>query len=333
MLARWHDGPVARNLSLRLERTRRDDEPRFGRGAARCHPRCPPGCPNLPSTDPFAVAALDSSWSILHPEYASITTGAGKLTIEMKAKAIWAGPNEAVHVWKRVSGNFRATAQVSARGVASPDTAPRGPVRLGGLMARSTASLPRQNYVHVVVGFAPTGLSVETKTTLDNATTFDAPVWPTADAEVRICRLGQMMTLLKRSPSGGPWQTAATFDRGDLPAELAVGPNAYAQYGAGGPPSDAGPADASRTDAGPELGRSKGDLRTDCLRARWVCERLYLREVVAQRIGRKHISITPMKSRAEITKSSTGRRWMPNMGSRIVTRKVSGTTAKVRTHL
>jgi hypothetical protein len=217
-------------------------------------PDAPQGGPNLPSTDPFSGAALDSSWSILHPEYASITTGAGKLTIEMKAKAIWAGPNEAVHVWKRVSGNFRATAQVSARGVASPDAAPRGPVRLGGLMARSTASLPRQNYVHVVVGFAPTGLSVETKTTLDNATTYDAPVWPTADAEVRICRLGQTMTLLKRSPSGGAWQTAATFDRGDLPAELAVGPNAYAQYGAGGPPSDAGPADASVNDAGPDLG-------------------------------------------------------------------------------
>ncbi len=214
----------------------------------------PTGLGSLPQTDPFASATLDPAWSVLNPQLASLTTRSGTLTLEMKAKAIWAGPNEAVHVWKRVTGNFRATATVRARSTSSPELPPRGPVRLGGLMARNPSSPPRQNYVHIVVGFAPTGLSVETKTTTDNATSYEAPAWPSADAELRICRVGQTFTLLKRPVGGDRWEVGATIERPEMPSELAVGPNVYAQYGAGGPPGDGGAPDAAGVDAGPDIG-------------------------------------------------------------------------------
>lgn len=206
--------------------------------------------------DRFTSPQLDSVWTVLHPELADVVAGSGQLLITMKQRAIWAGPNEAVHVWRRVRGDFRATSMVRARSQTAPDAPPPGPVRLGGLMARSTATAPPQNYVHVVVGFAPTGLSVETKTTEDSTTSYDAPAWPNGDAELGICRIGSRFAMLKRPSTGGQWQVAATFDRPDLPDELAVGPNAYAQYGAGGPPSDGGapPTTTGPNDAGADVG-------------------------------------------------------------------------------
>ena len=54
-------------------------------------------------------------------------------------------------------------------------------------MARNPAGNP-ENYVHIVVGIAPGGIAVETKTTVNGATTYEAPSRPTSDAEVRLSR-------------------------------------------------------------------------------------------------------------------------------------------------
>src|SRR5262249_13787017 len=101
-----------------------------------------------------------------------------------------------------------------------------GAVRLAGLMAHADAV--RQNYVFVVVGADADGLSVETKSTHDNASRFEGPAWPAADADLRLCRHGPTFTLLKRpAGSSDPWTVAATIDRPDLPERLQVGPNLY----------------------------------------------------------------------------------------------------------
>lgn len=94
-------------------------------------------------------------------------------------------------------------------------------------MARNPAG-PPENYVFIVVGNDENDLSVETKTTVNSASSYAGPSWPSGDAELRICRLGAAMHLYKREIGAASWTLATTYDRPDLPATLEVGPNVYA---------------------------------------------------------------------------------------------------------
>jgi hypothetical protein len=94
-------------------------------------------------------------------------------------------------------------------------------------MARKPGGGP-ENYVFAVVGVDVNDYSVETKTTVNGASTYVGPSWPVPDAELRICRSGSQFQLLKRAPGASVWQLAITYDRKDLPATLAVGPVVYA---------------------------------------------------------------------------------------------------------
>jgi hypothetical protein len=104
---------------------------------------------------------------------------------------------------------------------------PVGPIHLGGLMARNPAG-PPENYAFIVVGRDENDISVETKTTTNGASTYVGPTWPTADAELRLCRVGTSFTVYKRPLAGGAWTLAQTFTRADLPQSLQVGPFIYA---------------------------------------------------------------------------------------------------------
>ncbi|MEZ4432245.1 MAG: hypothetical protein R3F65_07505 [bacterium] len=93
-------------------------------------------------------------------------------------------------------------------------------------MARDPVT-PPEDYVFIVVGRDIDDLSVETKTTLAGRSAYTGPPWPSSDAALRICRLGDTFRLYKRPIDGGEWILADTFDRPDLPATLQVGAIAY----------------------------------------------------------------------------------------------------------
>lgn len=177
-------------------------------------------------SDDFAGAALDPSWSVLHPELVTTTVSGGALRVRAAAQSLWFNASEGPQIHKAVTGDFMVTSRVAARSVASPSSPPSKPIHLGGLMARD-ATGAAQSYVFVVVGYDENDVSVETKTTAASVSTYDGPSWPSPDAELRICRVGSALRLRKRTGAGA-WQDAAAYDRPDLPATLRVGPVIYA---------------------------------------------------------------------------------------------------------
>jgi hypothetical protein len=128
-----------------------------------------------------------------------------------------------------VTGNFKVTSTVRARKSSTPADPPSERIHLGGLMARDAASdgPAGESYVFIVVGQDENDLSVETKTTTGDVSTYTGPPWPSGDAELRVCRVGSQFLLYKRAIGELTWTEAAHFDRPDLPATLQVGPNVY----------------------------------------------------------------------------------------------------------
>jgi hypothetical protein len=184
----------------------------------------------VPRSDTFRGWALSRSWSVLQPELVRTRVGGGALSLELGGAALWFNDSMGVLVFKQVTGNFKATATVHTSS-ASARGAPPGPaIRLGGLMARDPASdsTHLQSYVHIVAGNGPSGvLAVEHKTTQNSTSVYEAPEWPSPDAQLRVCRVGSTFNLYKRPLRSKKWQLAATYERPDLPPTLQVGADIY----------------------------------------------------------------------------------------------------------
>jgi hypothetical protein len=169
------------------------------------------------------------TYSFVSRDRVEVSGRDGALSLALTAPALWFNDSQGVLAFKPVSGDFKATATVRTQR-ASNDEPPAPAIRLGGLMARDPASdsTGMQNYVHIVVGNGPAGvLAVEHKTTTNGNSVYDAPEWPSPDAQLRICRVGSTFNLYKRPIGSRTWEQAASYDRPDLPAELQVGADIY----------------------------------------------------------------------------------------------------------
>jgi hypothetical protein len=165
---------------------------------------------------------------VLNGSFVQIEDTPDGLTLTLLRRALWFMSQRGVLIWKPLTGDFVISADVRTGRASDPSQPPGadGRVELAGLMARADSS--RESYVHIVVGADPDGLSVETKTTTLNVSTFDGPDWASAEASLRICRAGSTFTMWKRPiGSSPPWTLAATYERPDLPDELMVGLNIY----------------------------------------------------------------------------------------------------------
>lgn len=178
-------------------------------------------------SDDFAGNSLSGSWSVLNPQSLQIGVGGGELHLTVTQHALWFQSEQGTLVYKEVNGDFKLTSTVRARRTTNPNLPADRYVHLGGLMARSGAG-GGENYVFIVVGFDENDLSVETKTTVNNVSTYAGPSWPSGDAELRLCRVGRTFVVYKRALGAGTWTEANRYDRPDLPSTLQVGPNAYA---------------------------------------------------------------------------------------------------------
>jgi hypothetical protein len=197
----------------------------FGAGTPREQP-----LDELPRSDTFRGRSLSRSWSILQPDLVRTTVRGGALSLELTGSALWFNASMGVLVHKAVTGNFKATTTVRTSSTSSPGQPPAPAIRLGGLMARDPASdsTQVQSYVHIVAGNGPDGaLAIEHKTTQNSTSVYEAPAWPSGDAELRICRVGSTFELYKRPLGSKRWQLAASYDRPDLPPTLQVGADVY----------------------------------------------------------------------------------------------------------
>jgi hypothetical protein len=184
----------------------------------------------LPASDRFDGKSLNRSWSILQPKLVQTAVRGGALALTLTGPALWFNDSMGVLVYKRVTGNFTATATVHTRSASSPDQPPAAAIRLGGLMAHDPASddAGTQSYVHIVAGNGPSGvLAVENKTTMNSNSVYEAPEWPSPDAQLRICRVGSTFNVYKRPVRSKTWQLASSYDRPDLPSTLQVGADIY----------------------------------------------------------------------------------------------------------
>ena len=169
------------------------------------------------------------SYSFLNRDRVEVSVRDGALSMTLTTPALWFNESQGVLAFKPVTGDFKATATVRTQR-ASNDEPPAATIRLGGLMARDPASdtTGMQNYVHIVVGNGPSGvLAIEHKTTANSNSVYDAPEWPSPDAQLRVCRVGSTFNLYKRPIGSRTWEQAASYDRPDLPAELQVGADIY----------------------------------------------------------------------------------------------------------
>jgi hypothetical protein len=178
-------------------------------------------------SDDFAGSALDASWSTINGDKIAVRLLGGSLHVQPTQSLLWFNRSQGALIYKNVTGNFKVTTTVHPRKRSAAMQPPSARVHLGGLMARNPTGAT-ENYVFIVVGIDVNDQSVETKTTVNGASTYIGPSWPMPDAQLRICRIGAQLRLYKRAPGTAAWQLAVSYDRPDLPATLQVGPNVYA---------------------------------------------------------------------------------------------------------
>lgn len=181
-------------------------------------------------SDSFDGSMLSSDWLVYRPEVLAINVSGGALSLHLTQQALWYNASRGPLVYKFVTGNFKVTSRVRVRKASNPAANPSNPVHLAGLMARNPQGEmagANENYVFVVAGFDENDLSVETKSTVDSVSAYEGPTWPSADAELRLCRIGNSFHLYKRMIGAATFTLAKTYDRPDLPAKLQVGANIY----------------------------------------------------------------------------------------------------------
>lgn len=182
---------------------------------------------STPGGSDLGIPGFDG-WQLVNGADARVGATDAGLAMTLTKRALWFQNQKGVLFYTTISGDFRlsSTVETSKTSDSSQDPGGDGTTQLAGIMARGLT--PQENYVFIVVGSDADGLSVETKSTTDNDSTFEGPAWPTGDAELKLCRVGTEFTLWKRTiNSGDDFTLAATYKRPDLTGDLEVGANLY----------------------------------------------------------------------------------------------------------
>lgn len=178
-------------------------------------------------TDEFLVDGDMSGWSVHRPQDATVAVDDGALVIQPNPNTWWYATDEALQVYKTVSGDFAVSTHVQVTNLAGGPTAPGGPYRVGGIMIRDyTSQLP--NTFHIGIGNMnqPEVVTVS-KSTDEGYSAIGTQPWSGIEAELRICRVGTEVQAFVRLPEES-WRMIDWRTRADLPDTLAVGPIGYA---------------------------------------------------------------------------------------------------------
>jgi len=169
-----------------------------------------------------------SAWTTLNSSAATVSIDSGQMVIEPQANTLWFQTSAGILQYQLVSGNFIVSAYLTTRRASDANDVPIN-TNFGGLMAHDPAtSTSIQNYVHAAIGSiaSEAGPVAEHKTTVNGTSTYVTTTWPSAEGELRICRIGELYNLYIR-PRDGTWQLLAQHTRSDLPDTLEIGAMAY----------------------------------------------------------------------------------------------------------
>jgi len=178
-------------------------------------------------TDEFVDDGEPVGWTQHRPQDADVSVEGGALILEPHGNTSWYATDQAVQVYKTVSGNFAATTAVQVTNFSGGPVAPGEPYRIGGIMLRDpTSELP--NTYHLGIGnMNEPGVTFVSKSTDEGSSTVGTQPWAGTEAELRICRVGADVQSFIRL-EGEPWSQVDWHLRADLPDTLAVGPVGYA---------------------------------------------------------------------------------------------------------
>jgi hypothetical protein len=178
------------------------------------------------------AAATRASWRLFQgdlqdgvpPRYDVGLTTPGQLTV-IPGRSWWFGDTRAFFLYKQVRGDFKATMLVDVTG--KQTSLPTANWSLSGILVRKAIEdRTRESWVSFRSGAVNGSPRFERKTTRDSHSDLvlnDAvPGW----VELRIVRVGLRFVLLRRYP-GKRWRLHWVYARGDLPASMQVGIDAF----------------------------------------------------------------------------------------------------------
>lgn len=177
-------------------------------------------------SDDFESGALDPSWKLFRDDIVDMEVSAGALHITPMFLQQWFNMQQGMFIYKNVSGDFKVTTTARARKDSEPAMAADGIVEMGGLMARKDVPLGggmQEDYVFVAVGSDGAQTVIETKSTNNGMSFYMGPAFPSGDAELRVCRVGDTFYLYQREVGQTVWVEAASHQRPDMPATVQVG--------------------------------------------------------------------------------------------------------------
>ena len=181
-------------------------------------------------SDDFEGTGLDASWSILHPEMATVSVNGGRLLLQVDVTGNWYQTQESVLVHKLITGDFDVRSTVRVARTSNPAQPPAAEYRLGGILARDPASTPgNSNFVHVAVGAGSFAvpMAAEWKSTDDSSSAYDFTPLAQTEAELRLTRTGNVFAMYYRVIGAMTWELLHSQMRSDLPATMQVGLMAY----------------------------------------------------------------------------------------------------------
>ena len=184
-------------------------------------------------SDEFGDAsATQASWRLFQgdvqdgvpPRYDVGLTTPGQLTV-IPGRSWWFGDTRAFFLYKQVRGDFKATMLVDVTG--KQTSLPTANWSLSGILVRqATDDRTRESWISLRSGVVHGNPSFERKTTRsshsDLVLNSARPGW----VELRIARVGWRFVLLRRYP-GDRWRLHWVYSRGDLPASMQVGIDAF----------------------------------------------------------------------------------------------------------
>ncbi|HUQ21582.1 MAG TPA: hypothetical protein VM049_01050 [Gaiellaceae bacterium] len=193
------------------------------------------GVPLASLSDPFDDAGTVSEWQVIEgdlqdgvaPRFDIDETTDGELTI-VPGRSWWVNRDRAFALMKPVVGDFVATTRIRISG--KTNAFPTANWSLSGLLVRRPVSdRARENWLAFRVGRVD-GVDVfERKTTVNGTSALALSARPGGWLELRVARVGPQFVFLYRAP-GGKWKHHWTYQRGDLPAKLTVGIDAFSGY-------------------------------------------------------------------------------------------------------
>jgi hypothetical protein len=158
--------------------------------------------------------------------YDVVSLDENELQMALTANAIWYQNGQAGLIYQMIEGDFTLSSLVTANKYSNGQDWDCN-VCLGGLMARNPDNTGGENYVHIVAGYTPVGIGVETKSTTKGVSEYS----PTNDGSntyyLQIKRVGSTFTMSKKAVGAENWVVASTYQRADLPNKLQVGMNIY----------------------------------------------------------------------------------------------------------